>query len=91
MEEDLIMPRKKKVSQNENSTDICYTISIPKLDDTAFSNFKSLLAGKEKIIMHAFGIEKLPIKKDGNNLTFDWLPPNATQEEIHALFIQFYQ
>lgn len=81
------MPRKKKVSQDENSTDICYEISIPKLEDSAFTNLKAILKGKEKMIMHAFGIESLPIREDGDKLTFEWLPPNATQEEIHACMV----
>lgn len=84
---------KKKVSQNamaipeEESTDICYTVSIQKLESKAFENLKALIKGKENIIKKALGVEELPIVEEDNKITFEWLPPNATQEEIHALMV----
>lgn len=68
-------------------TDICYVVSIPKLKEPALTNLKALIKGKEKIIMDAFGVNSIPIKEEDDKLTFEWLPPNATQEEIHALMV----
>lgn len=82
---------KKKSSETASlpteETDICYEISIPMLKEPALSNLKNLIKGKENIIKDALGVTDIPISESDDKLTFDWLPPNATQEEIHAVMV----
>lgn len=81
-------PKKSNdMAMPSESTDICYEVSIPKPDDNALNNIKALISGKEKLIKDAFGIDDLTFSTEDDKLTFDWLPPNATQEEIHALMV----
>lgn len=80
-------PKKPAEEMQENSTDICYTVSVPKLDENALNNLKALVSGKSNVIKKVFGVSELPIEESDDNLTFNWLPPDATQEEIHALMV----